>query len=246
MTADSSSLRAQVEALPWYHSIDLGDGVVTPGVVNNARTAPRYKLPSLVGKSVLDIGAWDGFWSFEAARLGADRVVASDSFSWDGRGWGDKASFELARLTLGLEDRVADELVDSMDITPERMGETFDVVLHLGVLYHLRDPITSLERAASVCDELLVLETETAVNFLPYPAARFHPGRTLNDDGTNFYQYNVKALTGMLEEFGFTRFEVVYQHPIWRRLAGSLRAKREGRSFRTTFRSARVILHARR
>lgn len=243
----SADLRTRVADLPWYHSIDLGGGLVTPGVVSSSRVAPRYQLPnSLAGKTVLDIGAWDGFWSFEAASRGADRVLATDSFCWDGGGWGTKKSFELAREALGLEDTVDDMNIDPMDITPEALGSTFDVVFHLGVLYHLRDPISSLERAASVCDELLVLETETAVNFLPYPAARVYPGTGLNEDPTNWYQYNVKALEGLLNEFGFSNLEIVFRHPMWRRVGAGARAKKNGKSFSGTFRSSRVIIHARR
>ncbi len=225
----------------------MGEGLVTPGVVTNARVLPRLGIPAnLEGKSVLDIGAWDGFYSFEAASRGAANVLATDSYSWDGGGWGTKRSFELAREVLDLRDKVEDKSIDTMEISPESLGATFDIVLHLGVLYHLRDPISSLERAASVCDELLILETETAVNYLPYPAARVYPGVGLNNDPTNWYQFNIRSLKGLLAEFGFKDVKVVYRHPLWRRLAGSIRAKRQGRSFRSTFRSARVVIHARR
>ena len=74
------------------------NGVVTKGVDNTAFRLARHRLPgSLAGQSVLDIGAWDGFFSFEAERRGASRVVAADHYSWHGRGWGSKAGFELAR-----------------------------------------------------------------------------------------------------------------------------------------------------
>ena len=95
------------------------------------------------GLSVLDIGAWDGFFSFECERRGASRVVAADYFSWHGSGWGTKAGFTLARDVLG--SKVEDVDIDVMDLTPERVG-TFDLVLFLGVLYHLRHPLLALER----------------------------------------------------------------------------------------------------
>jgi tRNA (mo5U34)-methyltransferase len=120
----------------------------------------RLDLPaSLEGRTVLDVGAWDGFFSFEAERRGASRVVATDHYSWHGLGWGTgdgKAGFELARTALG--SRVEDVDIDVMDLSPERVG-TFDVVLFLGVLYHLRHPLLALERIASVADDLLVAET---------------------------------------------------------------------------------------
>ena len=69
-------------SLKWFHIMDLGQGVVTPGIVDpiGAEHGPRFCVPArLDGKSVLDIGAWDGAWSFEAKRRGAARVLATDS-----------------------------------------------------------------------------------------------------------------------------------------------------------------------
>src|SRR5678809_228920 len=95
-------IRREVAALRWYHRIDLGHGVVTDGVDNTPERLAKIKLPEdLTGKSVLDVGAWDGFFSFEAERRGARRVVATDSFCWGGGGWGTKDGFELARRALG-------------------------------------------------------------------------------------------------------------------------------------------------
>src|SRR5437588_10228091 len=69
----------------WWHSIDLGDGVVTPGHKSPTMLDDEWQslnLPDLCGKSVLDIGAWDGFFSFAAERAGAARVVALDHYAW--------------------------------------------------------------------------------------------------------------------------------------------------------------------
>jgi len=69
----------------WWHSIDLGHGIVTKGYKSAARLCDEVaamQFPDVRGKSVLDIGAWDGFYSFEAERRGAQRVVALDHFVW--------------------------------------------------------------------------------------------------------------------------------------------------------------------
>ena len=69
----------------WWHSIDLGQGVVTPGKKSArflAKELHSLQLPDLTGKSVLDIGAFSGFYSFEAERRGAARVVALDHYVW--------------------------------------------------------------------------------------------------------------------------------------------------------------------
>ena len=145
----------------------------------------RIDLPaSLAGRTVLDIGAWDGFFSFEAERRGAARVVATDHYSWHGGGWGSKAGFELARTTLG--SRVEDVDIDVMDLSPERVG-AFDVVLFLGVLYHLPHPLLALERVASVSRDLLILETVVDMVGVRRPAMAFYPGRELNGDPTNWW-----------------------------------------------------------
>ncbi|MCU1460938.1 MAG: hypothetical protein JWO37_1013 [Acidimicrobiales bacterium] len=73
-------LRQVAESIKWYHQIDLGQGVVTDGY-DTRRRLQELKLPDLHGKSVLDIGAWDGAYSFAAERLGASRVLATDHFA---------------------------------------------------------------------------------------------------------------------------------------------------------------------
>ena len=74
---------------------------------------------------------------------------------------GTKAGFELARKAL--DSKVEDLSIDVLDLSPERIGE-FDLVLILGVLYHMRHPLLALERVASVTKDQLVLETH--VDFL--------------------------------------------------------------------------------
>src|SRR2546423_15271821 len=97
---NSQDLRIKADSLRWYHTIDLGQGVVTRGVDNSPERLARVHLPSdLSGCSVLDIGAWDGFFSFEAERRHASRVVATDHYAWHGTGWGTgqgKAAVQLA------------------------------------------------------------------------------------------------------------------------------------------------------
>ena len=182
--------------------IDLGGGVVTKGIddtpaASGAARSARSRSP---GMTVLDIGAWDGFFSFEAERRGAARVVAADYFSWHGAGWGSKAGFELARRALG--SKVEDVDIDVMDLSPERVGQ-FDVVFFLGVLYHLRHPLLALERIASVTRQLLILETVVDMVGISRPAMAFYPGRELNNDPTNWWAPNVPGCTPCCSDVGF-------------------------------------------
>ena len=73
-----------------------------------------------------------------------------------------------------------------MDLSPERVG-TFDVVLFVGVLYHLRHPLLALERVASVSADLLVFDSHTAMSEERRPVMLFYPGTELNDDPTNWW-----------------------------------------------------------
>jgi tRNA (mo5U34)-methyltransferase len=209
--ADPGDLRKRVAALRWYHTIDLGGGVVTAGVDDTPRRLARLDLPpSLEGRTVLDIGAWDGFFSFECERRGAARVVAADYYSWRGGGWGTKDGFQLAREAL--HSRVEDVEIDVMDLSPERVG-TFDVVLFLGVLYHLRHPLLGLERVASVTRGLLIIETVVDLVGFHRPALAFYPERELNNDPTNWWAPNVPAMHGMLRTVGFTTIRTVTKLP---------------------------------
>ena len=209
----------------WFHSMDLGHGIRTSGVYDPARTLPRLKLPEqLGGNSVLDVGAWDGYYSFEMERRGAE-VVATDHFSWSGGGWGTKEGFDLAHEAFGSAVRAV--RVDPAELSPDRVGGTFDIVLLLGVLYHLRDPLLVLERVRSVTKSLLVLETEVGMLLTSRPAAEFFPGTELNNDPTNWWAPNVAAMKGMLRAVGFGSVDVAWQ----RRLP--LRAAKWAKHLRT-------------
>ena len=70
---DPVQLQAEVDSFAWYHTIDLGHGVVTKGQSVMAEMLTDVQLPDFRGRSVLDIGAWDGYYSFLAERRGASR-----------------------------------------------------------------------------------------------------------------------------------------------------------------------------
>ncbi len=235
------ALQEQVDAVPyWHHTIDLGHGVITPGGGGDtSHGLRRIGLPEdLSGKTVIDIGAWDGFYSFECERRGASRVVAADLYVWRQPEFG-KTGFEVARRALG--SGVEDREIDVFDISPATVG-TFDVVLFLGVLYHLRDPYGGLAHAASVARDLLIVETH--VDFLdqPRPAVAFYPRAELAGDATNWCGPNVPALVAMLGTLGFSEVELVTLEPQvgddeWLRTTG------DGSGSQGT---RRAVVHARR
>ena len=207
---DRATLRAEVEKLKWWHPIDLGDGLVTPGadIHIRARLAEIQMPGDLTGRSVLDIGAWDGFFSFEAERRGAARVLATDSFCWDGGGWGTIAAFDLARRALN--SRVEDKWIQVLDLSPETVG-VFDVVLFLGILYHMKHPLLTLERVASVTRDQLIMQTQVDMLGIDRPAMAFYPGTELNGDPTNWVGLNPAAVVAMLKTVGFERVDIIYK-----------------------------------
>lgn len=204
----SDGIRERAADIRWFHSIELVPGFTTPGLDATSERVDVLHLPArLEGRTVLDVGAWDGFFSFECERRGAARVLATDSFAWEGDNWSDKRGFELAREALG--SRVEDRHVDVLDLSEEAVGGRFDVVLCLGVLYHMKHPLLMCERLAAVTGELLVLETHVDMTWTRRPAAAFYPGLELGLDPTNWWGPNVPAVVGMLKAAGFRRVEVV-------------------------------------
>jgi 2-polyprenyl-3-methyl-5-hydroxy-6-metoxy-1,4-benzoquinol methylase len=130
-----------------YQDIALPYGLATGGV-DRSRTARAVLPDDLRGSSVLDVGSKYGYFCFEAARRGAERVVGVDV---------DPDSVRKARL---LADCLGhDVCFEALDVEASPLHESFDLVLCLNLLHHLRNPLTVLDRLASRTRDRLVLET---------------------------------------------------------------------------------------
>lgn len=229
-------LKAQVEAEPyWFHQIDLGDGLATPGWSNVVSDKlPYFGLPDdCSGMRVLDIGCAEGFFSFEAERRGASEVVAIDAFPDSIR------RFNICRSALSSK-AVAHE-ASVYDVDPRSFG-TFDLVMYFGVLYHLRHPLLSLQRIASVARGAVLVQTLSfeSVGAGDAPVARFlvdgitsgprdHPMH----DPSVFWVPNGACIRDMLVHVGFVNVERVGAAPAQRgtgrvRAAGLKRKLRGG------------------
>jgi tRNA (mo5U34)-methyltransferase len=200
---DAEQVRRQVAKLHWFQQIDLGNGIITPGVEHSPGKLDILGMPEdLRGWSVLDVGAWDGFFSFAAERRGARSVLATDHFCWGGGGWGTRDGFDLARKIL--RSKVQAKRIDVLDHTPETVG-VFDLVLFVSVLYHMRHPLLALEKMASVTRKLLILESHVDMLDCPRSAMAFYPGEELCQDASNWCGPNPAMIEAMLKTVGFQK-----------------------------------------
>jgi len=234
--------RRLADSVPfWFHSIDLGHGVVTNGhkpPETLARELDAVGLPDdLSGMSVLDIGGWDGWFAFEAERRGASRVAVLDHYMWaidvpaqqaywrrcmvegttplpyhETDVWHPdtmpgRRGFDVAREAL--DSKVEAIAVDFMTADLADIG-VWDLVLYLGVLYHIEDPMAALRRVGAVTGRRAVIETEAVVvpGYEHEALWRFFPGAELNGDVSNWWAPNMAALVGALAPAGFTGTEV--------------------------------------
>ena len=225
--SDTMSIADRVAALRWFHSIDLGDGIVTPGQapIEFLETVAAIYFQGGVarGASVLDIGCWDGFNSLEAVRRGASRVVALDHWVWHHHEWASRQTVELVREVAGADFQVVD--LDLRFVAPDTLGH-FDIVLFCGVLYHLENMMAGLAAAASVAERMLIVETHMDAAEIERPAAVFYPGTELNNDPSNWWGPNRACVEGMLASVGFPEVEFIPHPSIPSR--GIFRARRGG------------------
>ena len=148
-----AELEARISQVPWYHEFDFGNGlraeVKTPDAQSH-RALWRFIEAELdkidfADKTVLDIGCWDGYWSFYAERRGAASVLATDDSS---QNWTGSAGFHLAKELL--QSSVECDLELSVyDLS--KLNEKFDIVLCLGVFYHLLDPFFAFAEIRHRC-----------------------------------------------------------------------------------------------
>jgi tRNA (mo5U34)-methyltransferase len=205
--------------IKWFHSMELEPGVHTISAAETEKLRKREKAyldpVDLRGKSVLDIGAWDGYYSIAAKKRGAARVLATDWFSWGGPGWGNKDGFDYARAKTGLE--IEEKIIDVPDVSVDTVG-MFDVVFFMGVFYHLKDPLLGLKVASRMAKETLIVETALDATWMRRPMMVFYPGSELVNDPTNWWGPNVPLMLALLKDNGFTKVSWG-KCPVWRRRA---------------------------
>jgi tRNA (mo5U34)-methyltransferase len=198
-------IRAEIAKVPrWRHSIEVAPGISTPGDPTK-RILRRIRLPDdLTGKSVLDVGCSDGFFSFEAERRGASRVVGFDE--WSSPFVDRPAGFDTVHKLLN--SKVEFYRLDLQTLDPAQLGQ-FDVVLCLGVLYHLKHPLLGLEQLAKLTKDTLILETEVTESIINQSGMRFIEGLYHGRDITTWWVPSVSCVQQMARAAGFQRVETI-------------------------------------
>lgn len=202
----------------WFHSIDVGDGIVTPGMVPPAYlrfVLDTLQLPAdMRGMRVLDVGAYDGYFGFECERRGAE-VVAVDVNPIDLHCLG------VAQQLLNSNVRYLQMSV--YDLQADALGGPFDLVLCLGVYYHLRHLFVALDNLWQITTGELRMEThviddhfilgdgsvqrlaDVDPRLAETPIYRFYRYNELNKvDYSNWFGGNVAAVLDSLGSAGFT------------------------------------------
>lgn len=197
-TETTANRRAAVDAIPfWYHTLELGEGVTTPGWFDLRPIVDKMPWPEVRGKRCLDVGTYDGYLAFELERRGAAEVLALDIPNHEDWDWPAEArakggeelallagadkrrGFDTAHSLLGSSVEKVD--LSAYEISPERLG-TFDVVVCGSLMLHLRDPVRALEAIRTVCHGEFMSSEEVDL-----PLSLRHPRRPvarLDGDGT--------------------------------------------------------------
>jgi tRNA (mo5U34)-methyltransferase len=212
-------IREQVKALgPWFHNLNLGGVQTAPEHFLGDYPAVKWRrfaqaiAPDLAGRSVLDIGCNGGFYSIEMKRRGASRVLGIDSeleYIAQARFAAEYSGLEIEFRQLSVYD-------------VGTLKERFDIVLFMGVLYHLRHPLLALDliyehvaadivvfqsmqrgspRTDVVQENYSFWETEQFDN-PAYPRLHFVEHRYA-DDPTNWWVPNRACAEAMLRSAGF-------------------------------------------
>ena len=202
----------------WYHTIDLGQGVVTPGWFDLRAAVGRMPWPDIRGKRCLDIGTFDGLLAFELERRGAAEVVAvdiEDHLLWDWppdyRAVGLDRDIGFAGPAKGDGFRLAAELIGSRvswkplsiyDLDPAEIG-TFDVVVCGSLLLHLRDPLRALEAVRRVTGQYFMSSEQ--IELWLTVLGRGRPLFRLNGSGRDcqWFNFNAAGHQRMLYAAGF-------------------------------------------
>jgi tRNA (mo5U34)-methyltransferase len=226
-TEQIAAIRQRVASIEaWYHRIDLGDGIETPGHFRMADYLPYYNFPArLDGMRVLDVGASTGFFAYEFERLGAAEVVAVELPRWGDHDWTPRYRREFERKSSAEKTNIDREvMLDGFTVVGEALGSkrvrrifktiydlssaelgTFDIVFSGAMLMHVRDPVLGIQRMRDCCSEngRLIVSISSSKMDAKEPVAMF----VGEWDQCNWWQMSPAALYAVLTCCDFTNIE---------------------------------------
>jgi tRNA (mo5U34)-methyltransferase len=217
-------IRQHVAQHKWYHVIDLGNGIVTPGQYDLRPIVDHYGVPdSLAGRTVLDVGPGHGFFSFEFERRGAASVTTAELAAWSEHDASPELKDQFERRgdtepvdrylhgALGLAiyargSQVQRKYCNVYDLSPQTVG-TFDFVFCASVLLHLSDPLRALYglRRVTTREAVICTGIDNTLEFV-------HQARALflgTPNGQAFWFPTMTCLEKMALAAGFSRVERV-------------------------------------
>ena len=217
--ADEATARAVLARVPlWFHTFSLDQGsLYTPGVARDH----RYRIPALPddlsGKSVLDVGTFDGFYAFLAERRGARRVVAVDNEQyreWVQARWGlelegGEGFHAIAEL---LASKVEYRRLDAFEL--DRLEEQFDVIFCFGILHRVKHPLSLLKvlRRRLATGGLVLLETYGVADRAGEGDAAvraYHAGEVYPRDDFVYWGFTGESIDRLANQAGFAGARIV-------------------------------------
>lgn len=200
------NIREQVDSVKnWHHKFEITKGVWTPGTYDPSGLWNRLRLEDdLTGKRVLDIGARDGYFSLHLLKRGAN-VVAVDYMSPDDMGFS---------TTMRLNGVHCEFIQANLYDLPKVLTERFDIVLYLGVLYHLPDPYLSMEIVHNLTKSggrCLVESTNLNAGYITSDGATEIPpalqsiplAAFVRRNTTSFWDLNESCIRAIIKDVGF-------------------------------------------
>lgn len=189
----------------FWHRIQLPDGSYTNGMVHHGPDGgdwptTRFGMPKdLTDKRVIDIGCWDGFFSFEAEKRGAKSVLATDCTKDDGGNWAGTKGFEYAKEKLNSNVQFQYYNIEEY---PEDIYFQYDLVMCYGVLYHLKSPLLAIENLFKITAPGGICLLETTISKSTDKAVLEYRPRYANDP-TNYFYPTTKWIELAALESGF-------------------------------------------
>jgi tRNA (mo5U34)-methyltransferase len=214
-----ASLEQAIARVEWYHTIDLGNGIVTPGSFDHRPYLDDFRVPDrLDGMRALDVATFDGYWAFEFEKRGASEVVAIDLDRYgdvdlaprvrrrlSAEQLGEKlgAGFAIAHRILG--SKVRRQRLNVYELSPDRLG-MFDFVFCSDLLLHLQNPMRALENIRRVTAQRALI-VDTFHPLLPHKTIKYQGGA----EKSVWWFFSLGALEQMIRDAGFDRVELVSQ-----------------------------------